>query len=183
MRRRIYDLLICGLLVLAGLLTLPGVALAGAPDLTTVDSQVTVLNDGQLDVKYSLTFLETEPRDRINTLGPLDPGHRLLDAAISGPDGTHTISPESKGGGFYTVPFGMNTRSGESYTVIIHYHVERALDTTVIDGINYRVLSWAPVQWNLPMAGAIMTALPTLLVYVILGRYFIRGLLAGSVKG
>jgi len=39
------------------------------------------------------------------------------------------------------------------------------------------------VQWNLPMAGAIMAALPTLLVYFFLGRYFIRGLLAGSVKG
>ena len=26
-------------------------------------------------------------------------------------------------------------------------------------------------------------ALPTLLVYIFLGRYFIRGLLAGSVKG
>jgi glucose/mannose transport system permease protein len=39
------------------------------------------------------------------------------------------------------------------------------------------------VQWNLPMAGAIMAALPTLLVYIFLGRYFIRGLLAGSVKG
>jgi glucose/mannose transport system permease protein len=39
------------------------------------------------------------------------------------------------------------------------------------------------VQWNLPMAGAILAALPTLLVYIFLGRYFIRGLLAGSVKG
>ena len=39
------------------------------------------------------------------------------------------------------------------------------------------------VQWNLPMAGAIMAALPTLFVYIVLGRYFIRGLLAGSVKG
>jgi len=39
------------------------------------------------------------------------------------------------------------------------------------------------VQWNLPMAGAIMAALPTLLVYLFLGRFFIRGLLAGSVKG
>lgn len=39
------------------------------------------------------------------------------------------------------------------------------------------------VKWNLPMAGAVLAALPTLLVYIVLGRYFIRGLLAGSVKG
>ena len=39
------------------------------------------------------------------------------------------------------------------------------------------------VKWNLPMAGAVVAALPPLLVYSILGRYFIRGLLAGSVKG
>jgi glucose/mannose transport system permease protein len=39
------------------------------------------------------------------------------------------------------------------------------------------------VQWNLPMAGAILAAIPTLIVYIVLGRYFIRGLLAGSVKG
>lgn len=39
------------------------------------------------------------------------------------------------------------------------------------------------VDWNLPMAGAILAALPTLLIYIILGQYFIRGLLAGSVKG
>jgi glucose/mannose transport system permease protein len=39
------------------------------------------------------------------------------------------------------------------------------------------------VQWNVQMAGAILTALPTLMVYIFLGKYFIRGLLAGSVKG
>lgn len=39
------------------------------------------------------------------------------------------------------------------------------------------------VKWNLPMAGALMAALPTLLVYIFLGRYFLRGLLAGSIKG
>ena len=39
------------------------------------------------------------------------------------------------------------------------------------------------VSWNLPMAGAILAAIPTLLVYIVLGRYFVRGLLAGSVKG
>ncbi|MEA2008059.1 MAG: carbohydrate ABC transporter permease [Chloroflexota bacterium] len=39
------------------------------------------------------------------------------------------------------------------------------------------------VNWNLPMAGSLMAALPTLVVYLILGKYFIRGLLAGSVKG
>jgi glucose/mannose transport system permease protein len=33
------------------------------------------------------------------------------------------------------------------------------------------------------MAGALITSLPTLVVYVVLGRWFIGGLMAGSVKG
>jgi glucose/mannose transport system permease protein len=33
------------------------------------------------------------------------------------------------------------------------------------------------------MAGSLLTAVPTLLVYIFLSRYFIEGLLAGSVKG
>jgi glucose/mannose transport system permease protein len=39
------------------------------------------------------------------------------------------------------------------------------------------------VDWNVVMAGAVIAALPTALVYIFLGRYFVRGLLAGSVKG
>lgn len=39
------------------------------------------------------------------------------------------------------------------------------------------------VEWNVQMAGALLSALPTLLVYVFLGRYFLRGLLAGALKG
>jgi glucose/mannose transport system permease protein len=33
------------------------------------------------------------------------------------------------------------------------------------------------------MAGAVVAALPTLIIYVLLGLFFIRGLLAGSMKG
>ncbi|SEN07220.1 carbohydrate ABC transporter permease [Lihuaxuella thermophila] len=39
------------------------------------------------------------------------------------------------------------------------------------------------VEWNVQMAGALLAALPTLLVYMFLGKFFVRGLLAGSVKG
>ena len=39
------------------------------------------------------------------------------------------------------------------------------------------------VQWNVQTAGALLTAMPTLLVYVLLGRYFVRGLMAGALKG
>ena len=36
---------------------------------------------------------------------------------------------------------------------------------------------------NLDKAAAIIAGLPTLFVYVLAGKYFIRGLTAGSVKG
>lgn len=38
-------------------------------------------------------------------------------------------------------------------------------------------------EWNVVMAGTLIAAIPTLIIYIFLGRYFIRGLLAGSVKG
>ncbi len=38
-------------------------------------------------------------------------------------------------------------------------------------------------EYNVHFAGAIMAAAPTLLVYIVAGRYFVRGLMAGSVKG
>ena len=39
------------------------------------------------------------------------------------------------------------------------------------------------VQWNVQMAGALLAAVPTLIVYVFLGRFFLRGLMAGAIKG
>jgi glucose/mannose transport system permease protein len=39
------------------------------------------------------------------------------------------------------------------------------------------------VPWNVQMAGALLTALPPLIVYIFLGRYFMRGLMAGALKG
>lgn len=39
------------------------------------------------------------------------------------------------------------------------------------------------VEWNIQMAGALLAALPTLLIYILLGRYFLRGLMAGALKG
>jgi glucose/mannose transport system permease protein len=39
------------------------------------------------------------------------------------------------------------------------------------------------VQWNVQMAAALVAALPTLLVYILLGRWYVRGLMAGALKG
>jgi glucose/mannose transport system permease protein len=38
-------------------------------------------------------------------------------------------------------------------------------------------------EWNIQMAGALIAAAPTIAVYLLLGKLFMRGLLAGSVKG
>ncbi len=37
--------------------------------------------------------------------------------------------------------------------------------------------------YNVDMAGAMIAALPTMLVYIVAGRYFVRGLTSGAVKG
>ncbi len=38
-------------------------------------------------------------------------------------------------------------------------------------------------EYNVHFAGAILAALPTLIVYVVSARYFVRGLMSGAVKG
>lgn len=38
------------------------------------------------------------------------------------------------------------------------------------------------VNWNVVMAGALIAAIPTIIAYLTLGRYYIQGLTAGSVK-
>ena len=51
--------------------------------------------------------------------------------------------------------------------------------TVALNGLAGSLLAHYEIQ----MAGALLTALPPLLIYVVLGRYFIRGLLAGALKG
>ncbi|WP_435532070.1 carbohydrate ABC transporter permease [Roseateles amylovorans] len=38
-------------------------------------------------------------------------------------------------------------------------------------------------EYNVDMAAALIAALPTLFVYIVAGKYFVRGLTAGAVKG
>jgi glucose/mannose transport system permease protein len=51
--------------------------------------------------------------------------------------------------------------------------------TVALNGLAGSLLA----QYQIQMAGALLTALPPLVIYILLGRYFIRGLLAGSLKG
>ncbi len=51
--------------------------------------------------------------------------------------------------------------------------------TVALNGLAGSLLA----QYQVQMAGALMTALPPLIIYIVLGRYFIRGLLAGALKG
>jgi len=38
-------------------------------------------------------------------------------------------------------------------------------------------------EYNVDMAAAIIAGLPTLLLYLVSGKYFLRGLTAGAIKG
>lgn len=39
------------------------------------------------------------------------------------------------------------------------------------------------VEWNVQFAAALIAAAPTILLYILLGPFFVRGLMAGSMKG
>ncbi len=38
------------------------------------------------------------------------------------------------------------------------------------------------IEWNVQMAGSFLAAVPTLLIYIFLGRYFLRGMMTGALK-
>jgi glucose/mannose transport system permease protein len=66
--------------------------------------------------------------------------------------------------------FGVSFASGENAPMTI------ALNNLVSSSTGVK-------EYNVHMAAAMIAALPTLLVYVLAGRYFVRGLMAGAVKG
>jgi len=45
------------------------------------------------------------------------------------------------------------------------------------------LLGTTSAEWNVQMAGTIIYALPSLLVYLLLGKYLVRGYLSGALKG
>jgi glucose/mannose transport system permease protein len=66
--------------------------------------------------------------------------------------------------------FGATFSFGESAPIQV------ALNNLVLTGT-------AVKRYNVDMAAAIITGIPTLIVYILAGNYFIKGLTAGSVKG
>jgi glucose/mannose transport system permease protein len=59
-----------------------------------------------------------------------------------------------------------------------------ALSQPMTVAVNNLVSSSTGVkEYNVHFAGALMAALPTLVIYIVSGRYFVRGLMSGSVKG
>ena len=65
---------------------------------------------------------------------------------------------------------------GSSFTAGVNAPMTVALNNLVNSSTGVKA-------YDVHMAAAIIAALPTLFVYVVAGRYFVRGLMAGAVKG
>lgn len=66
--------------------------------------------------------------------------------------------------------FGVSFTSGESAPITV------ALNNLVNSSTGVKA-------YNVNMAAAMFAAVPTLIVYILAGKYFVRGLMSGSVKG
>ena len=85
--------------------------------------------------------------------------------------------------------------SGPSFAVVIIWQFTQAWNEFLFAVILTKQSNWPVtvalnnlagsqlVQWNVLMAATFLAAVPTLLVYIFLGRFFVRGLMAGALKG
>jgi glucose/mannose transport system permease protein len=65
---------------------------------------------------------------------------------------------------------------GASFSDFTSYPLTVALNNLVSSSTGVK-------EYNVHFAGAFIAAIPTLVVYLVSGKYFVRGLMAGSVKG
>ncbi len=72
--------------------------------------------------------------------------------------------------------------SAPSFAVVIIWQFTQAWNEFLFAVILTNQSHW-PVTWNVLVAATFLAALPTLIVYIFLGRYFLRGLMAGALKG
>lgn len=91
----------------------------------------------------------------------------------------HIILPISAPG-FVVVLIWQFTSAWNDYLFALFFSNARNGPVTI--GLNF-LASGQLQDYSASMAGALLASLPTLLVYVILGRWFVGGLMAGSVKG
>ena len=66
------------------------------------------------------------------------------------------------------------------FGVVVHHRRQQPVTVALNNLVN---TSTGVKEYNVDMAGRDIAALPTLFVYVVAGRYFLRGLTAGAVKG
>ncbi|NJN68492.1 MAG: hypothetical protein HC884_18170, partial [Chloroflexaceae bacterium] len=159
MQRRMMVGWVVALATLANLLLVasPPALAQSAPQISQARTQIAVREDGTYDITYRLTFRETDSRDRITTLGPLDPGHTIIDARLEYGNTRRSLDLRALGDNQYRVPFGMTTQRGEEYTLQVRYTTSNALAATTYGGTDYRVVGWGAIQWNLPIEEQIVT--------------------------
>ena len=92
MRRRIWPVAMFTILVVLVLQPSLTTLLAADPVMINQsDYYVVVLQDGRLDIRYTLTFTEHETRQQITQIGPFTSPHTLLSASGDGPDGPFVV--------------------------------------------------------------------------------------------
>ena len=107
-------------------------------------------------------------------------------------------SAQMDGAGFFTIFWRILLPSSAPIVVVTIIYQFTNIWNDFLFGVSFSSGAAAPMtvalnnlvasstgvkEYNVDMAAAVIAALPTLIVYVLAGRYFMRGLMAGAVKG
>ena len=113
----------------------------------------TILQDGQMEILYSITFTENETRNKIRSIGQFIEPMSIIESWGTTGKNRFGVTMTKNSYGYYAANFSITTSQTKKYTVNIRYKLSKSMFTdTTFKNKPYGAFWWPTVQWDLPIS-------------------------------